>query len=105
AGAQAWRAIPATGPSRGGVDGDIDTLHDVAVGVHQLIVARGWPGPGAPDPGAEQIVAHLSTVGDLVRARHRPQDPIRPDAAGDVEAARTWIMHTLLAATHAVSRS
>ncbi|MDX5380631.1 MAG: hypothetical protein LPK92_07640, partial [Actinomycetes bacterium] len=89
AGAQAWRAIPATGPGRG-VDADIDTQHDVATGVHQLIVTRGWPGPGAPDSDAEQIVASLSAVADLVRARHRPHDPIRMDAAGDLEAARTW---------------
>lgn len=43
AGAEAWRAIPALGPDRRGVDGDIDTLHDVAVGVHQLLLSRGGP--------------------------------------------------------------
>jgi hypothetical protein len=105
AGADAWRAIPATGPGRSHIDADIDTLHEVATGVHQLIVTRGWPSPGAPDPDAEQIVASLSAVADLVRARHRPHDPIRADAAGDLEAARTWIMHSVLAATHAVRRS
>ena len=104
AGAQAWRAIPAAGPGRGHIDADIDTLHDVATGVHQLMVTRGWPGPGAPDPDAEQIVASLSAVGDLVRARHRPGDTIRTDAVPDLEAARTWIMHSVLAATHAVRR-
>jgi len=105
AGAQAWRAIPALGPDRRGVDGDIDTLHDVAVGVHQLLLSHGWPGAGAPDPDAELIVAHLSAAGDLVRARHRPTVTIRADASADLEAARTWIMHSVLAATHAVRRS
>ncbi len=105
AGAEAWRAIPALGPDRRGVDGDIDTLHHVATGVHQLLLSRGWPGAGAPDPDAEQVVAHLSAAGDLVRARHRPSDTIQPEAVGDLEAARTWIMHSVLAATHAVRRS
>lgn len=41
AGAQAWRAIPAVGPHRGGVDADIDALRDVAVGVHRLTIAHG----------------------------------------------------------------
>jgi len=103
--AETWRAIPALGPHRVGVDADIDALHDVATGVHRLIVARGWPGAGAPDPHAEQVVANLSAVGDLVRSRHRHDDVVRPDAGGDLEAARTWIMHSVLAATHAVRRS
>ncbi|KAB7739766.1 hypothetical protein GA707_20020 [Nostocoides sp. F2B08] len=104
AGAEAWRAIPSSGP-RGAVDDDINTVHDVARGVHQLIVQGGWPPAGAPDPDAELIVARLYRVSDLVRTRHRPDGPIRPDATGDVEAARTWIMHSVLAATHAVRRS
>lgn len=104
AGAQAWRAIPTSGPGRGAVDDDINTVHDVAKGIHQLIVQRGWPGAGAPDPDAELIVAHLTRAADMVQARHRPHEPIRPDASGDVEAARTWIMHSVLAATHAVRR-
>ena len=105
AGAQAWRAIPTSGPGRGAVDDDINTVHDVAKGIHQLIVQRGWPGAGAPDPDAELIVAHLTRAADMVQARHRPHEPIRPDASGDVEAAQTWIMHSVLAATHAVRRS
>ena len=104
-GAQTWRAIPAVGPHRGGVDADIDALQDLATGVHRLTVARGWPPAGAPDPVAEQVVATLSRVGDLVASRHRRDDVVRPDAGGDLEAARTWIMHTVLAATHAVRRS
>ena len=105
AGAETWRAIPALGPDRRGVDGDIDTLHDVAVGVHQLLLSHGWPGAGAPDPDAELVVAHLSAAGDLVRTRHRPTDTVGAQAVGDLEAARTWIMHSVLAATHAVRRS
>jgi len=50
-------------------------------------------------------VATLSTVGHMVASRHRHDDVVRPDATGDLEAARTWIMHTMLAATHAVRRS
>jgi hypothetical protein len=41
----------------------------------------------------------------MVASRHRRDDIVRPDAGGDLEAARTWIMHTVLAATHAVRRS
>jgi hypothetical protein len=103
--AQTWRTIPTLGPHRGAVDADIDALHDLATGVHRLIMARGWPAAGAPDSHAEQVVANMSTVGDLVASRHRATDVIRPEAGGDLEAARTWIMHTVLAATHAVRRS
>lgn len=104
-GAQTWRAIPAVGPHRGGVDADIDALQDLAVGVHRLTVARGWPAAGAPDPHAEHVVGTLSRVVDLVASRHRRDDVVRPDAGGDLEAARTWVMHTVLAVTHAVRRS
>lgn len=50
-------------------------------------------------------MASLSTAGDLVASRHRRDDVVHPAAGGDLEAARTWIMHTVLAATHAVRRS
>lgn len=83
-GAQTWRAIPALGPHRGGVDADIDALQNLAVGVHRLIVARGWPAPGAPDPHAEHVVATLSTVGHMVASRHRHDDVVRPEATGDL---------------------
>jgi hypothetical protein len=74
--AETWRAIPALGPHRVGVDADIDALHDVATGVHRLIVARGWPSAGAPDPHAEQVVANLHGPGHgrlpAPPRRHRP---------------------------------
>ena len=94
-----WAALP-TPP--GSPDPTMARIEAIAAGLHRSQVRAGWPGPGDVDPRLTQIVDALDRTTDLVARLARVDQPMRPEAARDVAAARTRLMHTVYLSTHGV---
>ena len=94
-----WAALPTPlGPTEPG----IAQIEAIAAGLHRSQAKAGWPGPGEVDPRLTNITNDLTRATDLVTRLARVDQPLRPEAARDVAAARTRLMHTVYLATHGV---
>ena len=100
AAAALWEALPAPpGPA----DPTMGMIEAIAARAHRAHARTGWPGPGQADPRQTQIADDLTRAADLVNRLARADQPLRLEAARDVTAARTRLIHTVYVASHAVA--
>jgi len=100
AAAALWEALPAPpGPT----DPTMGMIEATAARAHRAHARTGWPGPGQADPRQTQIADDLTRAADLVTRLARVDPPLRLEAARDVTAARTRLIHTVYVASHAVT--
>ena len=78
-------------------------IEAIATSLHHSQTRAGWPRPGEVDPRLSSIADDLDRATDLVIRRARADQPLRPAAARDVDAARTRLLHTVYLSAHGVT--
>ncbi len=94
---QLWDAIP---------DQDRDPVMDrITRPARTTGPSAAWPGAGPSDPLLQSAADSIRHAAMLVQERRLRIPPLTPEGAADAAAARTRLMHTIYAASHAVALS
>lgn len=111
AASELWQALPpATAPQPGtgeylpdSADLAIQQLQAMSEAMHRTGRGRAWPGDGPADERLLRIAESFTRAADLISLHPTPRPPLSEPERGDLQAARTRIVHTLYIGSHGVA--